>query len=146
MHDRFHRKEEMKVLFTYLPINPRRRDPVTRHEIEHDLHLDRIPVEGLVDLARLNKIAQISEPVRFLGQEGFSDAAVLDSDAAEGDLTQVAFRCVGSTECKQVLTVRPTTSSNPGKDIGKPGEHVNGNREEEEVSKGSNTDQLPQYP
>ena len=73
--------------------------------VEHDLYLDRIAIEALVHLGRLDEVADVGHSVGVGICKTDGDTAVLHANSAEEDLAHVAFRCSGCVDCEQILAV-----------------------------------------
>ena len=73
--------------------------------VEHDLYLDRIAIEALVHLGRLDEVADVGHSVGVGICKTDGDTAVLHANSAEEDLAHVAFRCSGCVDCEQIFAV-----------------------------------------
>ena len=73
--------------------------------VEHDLYLDRIAIEALVHLGRLDKVADVGHSVRVGICETDGNTAVLHANSAEENLAHVAFRRGGRVGCEQIFAV-----------------------------------------
>ena len=71
--------------------------------IEHEVHLDGVALEALINLPALYQIAQVREAMRVLGGERRGHAALRYADPAERDLAEIASGCRRCLERKDVL-------------------------------------------
>lgn len=72
-----------------------RPDPLRRHVIQQNIHLHSVPVELFVQIGGLDKVAQVCEVARLLGEEGEGGASVRDVYPAEVGAAEVADRGCG---------------------------------------------------
>ena len=79
------------------------RDALVAEIVQHDLYLDRIPIETFVYFGGLNKIAHVGHPVGLRVLEEDGNTTMLHADTTEVNLAHVALCRGRRVDSKQIF-------------------------------------------